>query len=152
MKRFILMLVLLAGLLPLMALTTPRMYVQKLLLDNGKNPTITWDEGKSAKEYTLKAWINTRPNEVVSTDKSRANTISVRQVGDGKKFPFTVVASLQLGNFPTQWQEGEVIHMELTHRKTGQKYTWKMPIPTGSAVIMQLEKPIVIPPYKSPKK
>ena len=139
-------------LLPLLGMTIPRMYIQKLVLEDGKNPLITWEDGKSAKEYTLKAWINTRPEEVVSTETNPSQTISIRQVGDGNKFPFTVVAALQLGNFRSQWLAGEVIHLELKHIKTGQKYSWKMPIPTGTAVIKILDKPIAIPPYKKPKK
>lgn len=143
---------LLALALTMMGLTIPRVYVQKLILDNGKNPVITWDEGKSAKEYYLQAWINTRPEEVVSTDKNPVHTIAVKQVGDGKRFPFTVITSLNLGNFPSQWQAGEVIHLELTHLKSGEKVTWKMPIPEGTALIKMLDKPIKIPPYSKKKK
>lgn len=152
MKKTIHILILVALLLPLWGLTTPRVYVQKLVLDNGKNPLITWDEGKSAKEYYLKAWINTRPDEVVTTDKNPIHTIAIKQVGDGQKFPFTVIASLNLGNFPSQWQSGEIINMELKHLKSGKKISWKMPIPAGSALIKQLDKPITIPPYSKKQK
>jgi len=152
MKNIILTIVLLALMLPAFAqMTTPRVYVQKLLLDSGKNPSITWQKDKSANEYTLKAWINTRPNEVVSTQTNPINTIAVKQVGDGVKFPYTVIASLQLGNFKSQWHSGEIIYMELTHKKTGQKLTWKQPVLEGSALIKMLDKPIVIPPFSKKK-
>ena len=144
---------LLALLLPLAAqMTLPRVYVQKLVLENGKNPSITWEKDKSANEYTLIAWINTRPDDIVSTVKNPTNTIAIKQVGDGVKFPFTVIASVQLGNFKSQWKAGEVIHLELTHKKSGQKLSWRQPIPEGSALIKELEKPIKIPPFKKPKK
>jgi hypothetical protein len=42
--------------------------VQKLTLENDKNPLITREQDKSANEYILKAWINTRPDEIVSTE------------------------------------------------------------------------------------
>ena len=138
--------------LSLSSITIPRVYVQKLTLENGKNPSITQEKDKSANEYILKAWINTRPEEIVSTETHPLYTIAVKQVGDGKKFPFTVIASLQLGNFPSQWIAGEVIHLEITHKKTGQKKTWTQSIPEGTNLIKMLEKPVVIPPYKKKKK
>ena len=126
--------------------------MQKLTLENGKNPSITQEKDKSANEYILKAWINTRPDEIVSTETHPLYTIAVKQVGDGKKFPFTVIASLQLGNFPSQWEAGEVIYLEITHKKTGQKKTWTKSIPEGTNLIKMLEKPVVVPPYTKKKK
>jgi hypothetical protein len=144
--------ILITILLPLFSMTTPRVYVQKLVLENGKNPSITWDKDKSAKEYILRAWINTKPKEIISTETNPINTIAVKQVGDGVKFPFTVIATVQLGNFKQQWIAGEILNLEITHRKTGQKFSWKMPIPEGTALIKMLDKPIVIPPFSKPKK
>ncbi len=153
MKHILLSIILLACFLPLVAqMTTPRVYVQKLVLENGKTPSITWVKDKSAKEYTLIAWINTRPDEVISTETNPINTIAVKQVGDAVKFPITVIASVQLGNFKSQWKAGEVIHLEITHKKSGQKFCWRQPIPEGSALIKELEKPIKIPPFKKAKK
>lgn len=152
MKHIILSLALLALLLPLISLTTPRVYVQKLTLENGKTPKITWEKDKSAKEYILRAWLSNKPDDVVSTETDPTHTITMKQVGDGKKFPFTVIATLQLGNFSEQWVAGEVIIMELTHRKTGQKKTWRQSIPEGTMLIKELEKPIEIPPFAKPKK
>ncbi len=153
MKHLVFSILFLALLLPCLAqMTTPRMYVQKLALDNGKNPSITWQKDKSANEYILKAWINTRPEEVLSTDTHPLHTIAVKQVGDGIKFPFTVIASLQLGNFRNHWKAGEVIMLEITHKKSGQKFSWRQPIPEGTALIKMLDKPIIIPPFKKYKK
>lgn len=154
MKRVILSLALIILLLPLLGqMTIPRVYVQKLMLDNGKNPSITWKDKTSANEYILKAWINTRPKEVVSTETHPIHTIAVKQVGDGKKMAYAVIASLQLGNIGSPWQAGDVIVMEITHKKTGQKHSWKQPVPTGSGLIKMLDKPVIVPPFKSkPKK
>jgi hypothetical protein len=152
MKRFTLFSILLLLCLTLSAITIPRVYVQKLTLENDKNPLITREQDKSANEYILKAWINTRPDEIVSTETHPIHTIAVKQVGDGNKFPFMVITSLQLGNFKSQWQAGEVIYMEITHIKTGQKKTWTQPIPEGTNLIKMLDKPFVIPPYTKKKK
>lgn len=152
MRYILLTVILLSILLPIHAITTPRVYIQKLVLENGKNPSITWENNFSAKEYVLKAWINTKPEEVISTDTNPIQTIAVKQVGDGIKFPFTVIASIQLGNFKQQWIAGEVLHLEIMHRKSKQKFSWKMPIPEGTALIKALDKPIVIPPFAKPKK
>lgn len=153
MKKYALLVPLTLLLLPLLAqMTLPRMYIQKLALDNGKNPSITWQKDKSANEYILKAWINTRPEEVLSTETHPLHTIAVKQVGDGIKFPFTVIASLQLGNFRNHWKAGEVIMLEITHKKSGQKFSWRQPIPEGTALIKMLDKPIIIPPFKKFKK
>ena len=138
--------------LSLSSITIPRVYVQKLTLENGKNPSITQEKDKSANEYILKAYINNRPDEIVSTEIHPLHTIAVKQVGDGKKFPFTIIASLQLGNFPSQWEAGEVIYLEITHKKTGQKKTWTKSIPEGTNLIKMLEKPVVVPPYTKKKK
>ena len=152
MKRLLVFGILLLLCLTLSTITIPRVYVQKLTLENGKNPLITWEKDKSANEYILKAWINTRPDEIVSTETHPIHTVAVKQIGDGVKFPFTVIASLQLGNFKSQWQAGEVIYMEITHKKTGQTKTWTQPIPEGTNLIKMLDKPVVIPPYAKQKK
>ncbi|MFA7224114.1 MAG: hypothetical protein WC094_05055, partial [Candidatus Cloacimonas sp.] len=68
MKRFTLFSILLLLCLTLSAITIPRVYVQKLTLENDKNPLITREQDKSANEYILKAWINARPDEIVSTE------------------------------------------------------------------------------------
>ncbi|MDY0151447.1 MAG: hypothetical protein RBS43_04160 [Candidatus Cloacimonas sp.] len=152
MKHILLSILMLSLLLPLLAITSPRVYVQKLVLENGKNPSITWDKDKSAKEYTLKAWINTKPDEIISTEINPINTIAIKQAGNGVKMPFTVIAVVQLGNFPQQWLAGEILHLEITHRKSGQIFSWKQVIPSGTALIKMLDEPIVIPPYAKPKK
>jgi len=152
MKRSIFLAVMVVFCLSFSAITIPRVYVQKLTLDNGNNPLITWEKDKSANEYILRAWINTRPDEIVSTETNPIQTVAVKQVGDGKKFPFTVIASLQLGNFRSQWKAGEIIYMELTDKKTGKKKTWTQPIPEGTNLIKMLEKPVIIPPYTKKKK
>ena len=72
--------------LSLSSITIPRVYVQKLTLENGKNPSITQEKDKSANEYILKAYINNRPDEIVSTEIHPLHTIAVKQIGDGKKF------------------------------------------------------------------
>jgi len=86
--------------LSLSSITIPRVYVQKLTLENGKNPSITQEKDKSANEYILKAWINTRPDEIVSTETHPLYTIAVKQVGDGKKIPFYRYCQFAIGKFP----------------------------------------------------
>ena len=80
----------------------PRMYVQKLVLDNGKLPFVTWLDKVSAPEYLLEAWITDRPFDILSTDTHTDHHLAVSQVGDGIKFQLTMVAKLHLSNLNFQ--------------------------------------------------
>jgi len=132
--------------------TTPRVYVQKLSLENGENPQISWNGTKSAPEYYVKAYIVERPKDVVTTDKSPINTIAVKEIGDNLKFPISVILSVQLGNFKTQWNAGETLRIELKHKKSGQKHSWDLLIPEGTSLIKKMDEPLVVPPFAKKKK
>jgi hypothetical protein len=148
MRRYLLCLLLALALLPLAAqMTIPRVYVQKVILDNGKNPFITWYKDKSAPEYTVRTWILDRPDEIMSTETQSMYHVSLRQVGDGKKFPHMAIVSVQLGNFKSQWKAGEILHVEVIHKESKQKTSWDINVPEGSNLIKHLDDPIVIPPY-----
>lgn len=132
--------------------TLPRTYVQTLVLENGELPSVTWDGKKSAPEYNLKAWITKRPKEVMNTDKSSIHALAVKNAGDGEKVPKMVIVSVQLGNFPSQWREGETLRLELRHKKSKQKITWDVLIPPGNNLIKILDEPKVVPPFSKKKK
>jgi hypothetical protein len=131
--------------------TIPRVYVQKLILEDGTNPFITWHKNQSAPEYLFRAWILERQNEILSTETHTYYHLAITQVGDGNKVPFMVVSMVNLGNFPSQWHSGETLHLELTHKETGQKVEWDVYIPEGTATIKLLDTPQIIPPYKDIK-
>jgi len=153
MRRLIPFILLMIMALPLMAQPNlPRVYVQKLELDTGKLPFVTWLEKTSAPEYLLEAWILERPEDLLSTQTHSVNHVSVNQVGDGIKFPFTVVAKVQLGNFRYHWKAGETLHLKLKHKASGAVKEWDVLIPPGTNLMKHLEDPIVIPPYSKAKK
>ena len=155
MKHILLIaLLLLIGVNCLMAqMTTPRVYVQKLVLDNGKNPAVTSTDKLSAKEYTVRAYIVENPKDVMSTETHPYNSVTLKNVGDDVKFPKTVIVSVQLGNFKTQWEAGQTLNIEVTHKKSKTNTSWSIVIPEGTNLMKHLEDPIVIPPYsKKPTK
>lgn len=154
MKKLLLCSILLLMVMIIMAQprTLPRVYVQKLILENGENPKITWDKKNSAPEYILKAWIAERPKEVLSTDKNPIHSIAIKEVGGNDVMPLTVVINVQLGNFPSQWKEGETLHLELKHKKSKQKLNWSLIIPAGTNLIKFMDEPKVIPPFAKKKK
>ncbi|HPN40350.1 MAG TPA: hypothetical protein PKX36_02360 [Candidatus Cloacimonadota bacterium] len=148
MKRLIPFILLLIFTLPLMAQPNlPRIYVQKLTLDNGKLPFVTWLDKVSAPEYILEAWIKGKPGDLMSTETHSYHHLAVAQIGDGIKMPFTLVARVQLGNFKYQWESGETLHLKLTHKATNTIKEWDVLVPEGSALIRYMDNPIVIPPY-----
>jgi hypothetical protein len=147
MKKLLILSILLIVGLTLGALTVPRMYVQKLVLNNGQDPVVTADSGRSANEYILTAQIVEFPDSIMSTQTKPMHSIAVKQVGDGVRFPFTVVASVQLGNFGVDWKPGMTMHMVLTHRASGETKAWDIVIPEGTALIKHLDNPITIPPW-----
>lgn len=147
MKKLMLLALVCLALSLALGITTPRVYVQKLILDNGKNPFITFDEKASANEYILTATIPELPGTFLTTEVNPINSIAVKQVGDGIKMPYTVIAYVQLGNFKQQWISGQTLRLELTHKKSKAKVTWDVYIPEGSALIKMLDTPKVIPPY-----
>ena len=125
--------------------------MQKLVLEDGTIPFITWYKDQTSPEYLFRAWIWERPDEILSTETHTYHHLAITQVGDGKKVPFMVVSRVNLGNFPSQWHAGETLHLELTHKETGQKVEWDVYIPEGTATIMLLDTPQIIPPYKEVK-
>lgn len=152
MKKVCITTLLMLALLSLFAQPTiPRVYVQKLVLEDGTIPFITWYKDQTSPEYLFRAWIWERPDEILSTETHTYHHLAITQVGDGKKVPFMVVSRVNLGNFPSQWHAGETLHLELTHKETGQKVEWDVYIPEGTATIMLLDTPQIIPPYKEVK-
>ncbi len=147
MKRLWLFLLLAVLLVPVFANMIPRVYVQKVLLEDGTNPPITVIQDTSAPEYNIRAWIKERPEEMMDTDSLRANHLSITQVGDAEKFPITVVVKLNLGNFKSDWVAGETLHFVLTHKESKQVKEWDVVIPEGTALIKMLDEPLIIPPY-----
>ncbi|MCK9557882.1 MAG: hypothetical protein PHO85_04670 [Candidatus Cloacimonetes bacterium] len=148
MKKFIVVLSFVLLAFSLAGITIPRVYVQKLVLNDGSNPVVTATEKKSANEYVLRAWMQANPDEVISTETHPIHTIAIKEVGDGMKFSKTVIVSIQLGNFKRQWQAGDTMHMMLTHKASGQTKGWQIVIPEGTNLIKLLDEPLVIPPYK----
>jgi len=146
MRRFSMLIGMLVIAVCLSAITIPRVVAQKLVLTNGKNPDITVVRKSSAPEYTLRAYILGREKEVLSTETDPYYSISVKRVGDGRQYPYTVVAYVQLGNFHTQWQAGENLHLEITHKSSKEKKSWDIYIPDGTKVINKIKDPVVIPP------
>jgi|WetSurMetagenome_2_1015567.scaffolds.fasta_scaffold600176_2 hypothetical protein len=151
MKKILFCLLLVALLLPLAANKNPRVFLQKLVLDNGNDPKITILEDKSAPEYRLQAWIKERPKEKMDTNKQITNFLAVKRIGNGVQVPYTVVAFLNLGNFPSEWTKGETLHLKLTHKKSKAVVEWNVVIPEGGNVINMLDKPQVIPPVSTAK-
>lgn len=137
--------------LPLVAITIPRVYVQKLILDDGSKPIITAAEKSSANEYILRAWMEANPEEVISTETHPIHTIAIKEVGDNDKFPKTVIVNIQLGNFKRQWVAGDIMHMVLTHKASGETKGWQLLVPEGTNLIRKLDEPLIIPP-KTKKK
>lgn len=151
MKKLIYCLLLLLAILPLIAFPIPRVFVQKLILDNGSLPQITQEDKKSANEYTLRAWMEAAPEEVISTETHPINTIAVKIVGKEGVMEPTAIVNIQLGNFKRLWQAGDIMHIVITHKKSGESKGWTLEVPEGTHLIKKLYEPIVIPPYTKKK-
>ncbi len=148
----ILPLLLVAALLGAGMNSIPRVYIQKLVLENGANPEITISKDKSAAEYKFSAWILERPKEVINTDKFSVHHLAITHVGGNEFLPLTVVCKVNLGNFPSNWSSGETLHLKLTHKKTKKTVEWDVPISEGTNLINMLDTPQIIPPFAKNKK
>ncbi|MDP2173601.1 MAG: hypothetical protein Q8J62_07475 [Candidatus Cloacimonadaceae bacterium] len=148
MRQLLILLALTLLILPLLAIPLPRVYVQKLMLDDGKLPQVTVEKDKSAPEYLLRAWFAERPEIVRSTDEHSIHHLAVKQVGDDEVFPVTVMLTVQLGSFGVEWKEGETLVLEITHKASGQKKEWSIVVPPGSNLIKHLETPMIVPPFQ----
>lgn len=148
MRRYLFTSILLIVLAPLFAqTTTPRTYMRKVILDTGVNPSITYAEEKSAEEYIGKAWILERPEEVLTTETHSTWHLNMTQFGDDIEYPVTVVFMVELGNFETQWEIGNILHLELIHKESKESVSWELTIPEGTGPILHLDEPKIIPPY-----
>lgn len=152
MKKLLYSILVLLFALPLLAFPIPRVFVQKLILDDGSLPQITQEPKKSANEYTLRAWMEAEPDEVISTDTHPINTIAVKIVGKEGIMPPTAIVNIQLGNFKRLWQAGDILHLVITHKKSGESKGWTLVVPEGTHLIKKLDEPVVIPPYSKKKK
>jgi len=125
----------------------PRVYVQRLILDDGTTPQVTWIDQVSAPEYRLTAYIKDVGLDTLSTNVQPHYTIGVKRVGDGVIPEPMVIAYLQLGNFKTVWKPGQTICFELTYLANGEKLNWELLIPEGSNLLRYLDEALIIPPY-----
>ncbi len=125
----------------------PRVYIQKLLLDTGETPPITWDGKTPAPEYLLTAYIRDIQGDTLRSDVHPHYTICVKRVGDGRIPEPMVVAYLQLGNFKSVWQAGQTIVFEITHVESGENMTWELLIPKGTNLLRHLDEALTIPPF-----
>ncbi len=151
MKKLLLAIILVLA-LPLFAqMTIPRVYVQKLALDDGSLPCLTQIDKASAEEYLARAWMQANPQEVISTDTHPVHTIAIKEVGKAGVMPQTAILSVQLGNFKRQWQVGDTLHVVITHKESGQSKGWQMRIPEGTNLIRHLDEAVVIPPATGKK-
>lgn len=148
MRQLIVLLALVLLALPLFAQPLPRVYVQKLVLENGDLPQVTVIKDKSAPEYLLRAWFAERPEIIRSTDEHSIHHLAIKQVGDDEVFPVTVILTVQLGNFGVDWAAGETLVIEVTHKASGQMKTWSIVVPEGTNLIKELDTPVIIPPLK----
>ena len=147
MKNYILLAVMTVMVMGLAAMPVPRIYVQRLVLDDGSMPLVTQEEGKSASEYTLTAQILEIEEAFMSTETHPIHSVAVKNTGDGVRFPHMVIVSIQLGNFRVDWKPGQTMRMVLTHNESGEKVSWDLEIPEGSNLIRHLDEAIVIPPF-----
>lgn len=142
--------------------SVPRIYTQLLVndKDGGELPGVTNNDAKtSAEDYTYTAYINSRPNEVMSTDSTLAtvpspvNYIRVFRLGNGTTFPFVTMANVQLAGFTTNWAAGDTVRLELTHKPSGEKVSWEIIIPDDSTSAIGFKQSfnpieqIVAPPF-----
>ncbi|MBW6513155.1 MAG: hypothetical protein K0B87_00145 [Candidatus Syntrophosphaera sp.] len=132
--------------------TEPRSYIQSVILDNGQIPTLTWAEEKSAEEYLVRAWMLERPDEILSTDEHSVWHLNLLSFGDDIEYPVTAVVILEMGNFASRWEVGETIHLEVTHKASGELVEWEITVPEGSGPITILDTPQLIPPFSKAQK
>lgn len=134
---------------------TPRVYIQKLTLDDNSMPAITNPGTETSSDYILTADIIETPGEVVTTQNPApdgytykdATQLKVFRSGNGTSVPYYSATFLQLGTFNTQWLPGNTIDMTVTHIASGETANWTFVIPEGTNVINIQEPTQVIPPY-----
>ncbi|MFB3844598.1 MAG: fibronectin type III domain-containing protein [Candidatus Cloacimonadaceae bacterium] len=136
--------------------TKPRSYTQLLIndFDGGLLPGVTNDAYSTAPDYQMTAYVTSRPQELLTTDKHKSFSIRVWRLGNGTSFPYVTCAYLQFGAFWTNWEEGDTIRFSLKHIPTGDQLNWELVIPDSNASAIgykQRYDPIpflVGPPYK----
>lgn len=136
MKKSLLLVVLLLITIGLFA-ATPRTYTQVLVTGSGEQfPDVTNTSASSHPDYVLRAWITTRPDEVISTLTHAAPLIRVYRFGAGTEaVPYVTAAFMNFSPWATNWSAGESVHLELTHTPTSQVATWELLINAGTSPI-----------------
>ena len=158
MKKFVIIaLILTFGLGGLFAANT-RTYNQKLVndfgdLNGGQLLGVTNTGTTNNPNYILSAYITARPNEVISTLTFTPVVIRVVRIGNGTNVPYTSVAFLQFSAFSSNWQAGEILHMDLTYIPTNESTSWEITIPDNTSNAIGFNQPInpipqvVAPPW-----
>lgn len=148
MNKYLLLLLAMLVLLPVFGQTTiPRSYLQKVVLDDGSTPALTFAVEVSAQEYTVRTWISARPQEILSTETHSTWHVNLIHVGDDLEYPVTAVIIIELGNFPTQWEVGDTLHVEVIHKASQESTSWSCIIPEGEDTIYLLDEAQIIPPF-----
>lgn len=152
MKKYLLLLLIILVLVPVFGQeTTPRSVLQKVALDDGSTPAITFAEEVSAKEYTVRTWMASHPQDVLSTETHSTWHVNMILVGDDVEYPITAVVIIELGNFPTQWEVGDTLHTEVIHKASQESTSWSTVIPAGEDPIFLLDTAQIIPPFTKVK-
>jgi len=94
-------------------------------------PDVTNHWTLSAAGYQLRAWITSRPQDIISTTTHFPSVIRLFRYGNGTTMPYETRTYLKLGAFNTQWTAGEVIHYEITNLTQGTSDSWEVAIPEG---------------------
>lgn len=103
---------------------------QRLLApDNVPLSDITNNYSTPASGFTLKAWISSRPEEVISTATHLQSVIRLYRYGNGSSLPYETKTYLELGAFDTPWSANDVLHYELTKHSDQSRHSWDVIIP-----------------------
>ncbi|HNX03618.1 MAG TPA: T9SS type A sorting domain-containing protein [Candidatus Cloacimonas sp.] len=129
--------------------TNPRVYMQKVTLDDGSMPGNPADTNPIP-NYIYEIYNSAEPTNVVATNTStNPPNICLKKTGNGTTVPYYVVAYVNQSQFNNVWPIGSTLYCKVIYVPTGEFVTWTREVPSGST-ILDTTIPYIVPPYSAP--
>jgi len=128
---------------------TNRLYYQKIELSSGLDilPIVTNTGLTHCAAYRMRAFQQSQPEYVLTTETHPASQIRIARIGNGTTLPYYAAVVIQLGAFPNGGLVGDSLMIEVTYRETSEIANWAFQIPAGTAYIFVNDPVQAVPPF-----
>jgi len=128
----------------------PRVYMQKVTLDDGSLPGEPIAVNVPLPDYIYEIYNSEYPTNIIATNTStNPPNICLKKTGNGTTQPYMIVAYVNQSQFANNWPIGSTLYCKVIYIPTGEFVTWTRVVPSGST-ILDTSTAFIVPPYSAP--